>query len=142
MSSEENVNILSDVYERVMEKVHAENDVSDQENYVFQVELLSQEVNSGASFEQYFRWVSKADLDQIVSYIRKLEIPELVNIVEEAIKVAFPNGVPDDDDEYEECTEWSDAQEKRLESLFKSFEEYNGIITNRLVEFIKANSLA
>jgi hypothetical protein len=142
IATEENQNCLSAVYERVMEMVHAKSGVSDQENYVFQVELLSQEVNSGASFEQYFRWTGKAELDQIVGYIRRLEIPEVVNIVEEAIKVAFPNGIPDDDDEYEECTEWSDSQEERLGKLFESFEEYNGAITNRLGEFIKANSLA
>ena len=36
---------------------NSEHSVSGQADLVCQVELLSQEVNSGASFEQYFRWV-------------------------------------------------------------------------------------
>lgn len=142
ISTEENANLLSAVYERVMGIVHAEKHVSEHENYIYQVELLSQEVNSGASFEQYFRWVGKAELDQIVGYVRMLDIPEIVIIVEEAIKVAFPNGIPEEDDKYEECTEWSDTQEGRLEELFELFEEYNGAITNRLGVFIKEKGLA
>ncbi|NRB36871.1 MAG: hypothetical protein HRU20_00220 [Pseudomonadales bacterium] len=142
ISTKENESLLSAVYERVMAAVHAEKVVSEQESFVFQIELLSQEINSGASFEQYFRWVEKPELDGIVYYVKNLDIPELVNIVEEAIKVAFPNGIPEGDEEYEECIEWSESQEVRLEELFELFEEYNGTIINKLGTFIKENSLA
>ena len=142
IATKENQDLLSSVYTRVMKLANAEKVLSDHENYIFQVELLSQEVNSGASFEQYFRWVGKSELDLIVKYVSRLDIPEVVNIVEEAIMVAFPNGIPEDEDEYEECTEWSDSQERRLEELFEMFEEFNGVITNRLGEFIEANGLA
>lgn len=142
ISTEENENLLSTVFERVMEAVHANKDVSEQENCVYQVEQLSQEVNSGASFEQYFRWVGKAELDQVVDYVKVLNIPEVVTLLEEAIEVAFPNGIPEDDDEYEACTEWTESQEERLEGLFELFEEYNGAITNRLGVYIKEHDLA
>lgn len=142
ISTEENEKRLSTVYERAMEAVHAGKEISDQENFVYQTELLSQEVNSGASFEQYFRWVGKPELDAILDHVKQLDLPEVYTVVEEAIQVAFPNGVPEDEDEYEECTDWTEAQEQRLEALFGEFEKYNGVIINKLGRFIDANGLA
>lgn len=142
ISTEENEKLVSEVYERSMELAHAGNTLSYDENLVFQVELLSQEVNSGASFEQYFRWVGKGEVDRILELLNKLELPKVSEIVEKAIKTAFPDGVPSDEDEYENCTEWSTAQEEKLESLFNEFEQYNGVITNKLGTYIKAGNLA
>ena len=141
ISTEENEKLVSEVYERSMESVHANSAISYDENLVFQVELLSQEVNSGASFEQYFRWVGKREIDQIIELIKKLELSEVSGIVEKAIKIAFPDGVPGNEEEYENCTEWNESQEQKLESLFVEFEQYNGVITNRLGSYIKAKKL-
>jgi hypothetical protein len=141
ISTEENEKLVSEVYERSMESVHAGSAISDDENLVFQVELLSQEVNSGASFEQYFRWVGKGEVDLIVELLNKLELSDVSGIVEKAINVAFPDGVPNNEDEYENCTEWSESQEEKLESLFEEFEQYNGVITNKLGAYIKARNL-
>lgn len=141
MATEEDSNLVSDVYTRIMEDVHAENPITDKENFVFQIELLSQEVNSGASFEQYFRWVGKPELDQILGHVRSLDLPPVYEIVEEALAVAFPDGVPEDSDEYEECTDWTETQEERLNTLFEKFEVYNGAITNKLAGFIRENDI-
>lgn len=141
ISTEKNQKRVSMVYERAMEAVHAGKEISDQEDFVYQVELLSQEVNSGASFEQYFRWVGKAEVDAILDHLKKLDLPEVHSIVEQAIRVAFPNGVPDNEDEYEECTDWTEVQERQLEELFQEFEDFNGVITNKLGRFIEENEL-
>ncbi len=142
ISTLENERRVSSVYERAMEAVHSGKAVSDQEDFVYQVELLSQEVNSGASFEQYFRWVGKTELDAILDHLKQLDLPEVHSVVEQAIRVAFPNGVPDDEDDYEECTDWTETQERQLEDLFQEFEKFNGVITNKLGRFIEANELA
>jgi hypothetical protein len=141
ISTEENEKLVSEVYERSMESVHAGSAISDDENLVFQVELLSQEVNSGASFEQYFRWVGKGEVDQIVELLNKLGLSDVSGVVEKAINIAFPDGVPSNEDEYENCTEWSESQEEKLESFFEEFEQYNGVITNKLGAYIKARNL-
>ncbi len=141
MAREENAELVSRAYSRIMEDVHANRQITDQENFVFQVELLSQEVNSGASFEQYFRWVGKPELDQILGHVAALDLPPVYEIVEEALAVAFPNGIPEDDDEYEECTDWSEAQDERLQALFEQFEVYNGVIINKLGRFIKDHDI-
>lgn len=138
----ENQTLVSQVYEKAMGMVNAEQKISAEQNYVYQIELLSQEVNSGASFEQYFRWVSSKEVNEILNYIQQLKLPEVSTIVEEAIKIAFPNGVPNDEDDYEDATEWSEDQEEKLEFLFQKFENYNGIITNKLGEFIIENNLS
>lgn len=141
IASEENCQLVSDVYTRIMENVHAEKPVSDHEQLVFQVELLSQEANSGASFEQYFRWVGKPEVDGILGHLQTLGLSSVSEIVQEAIHVAFPNGVPDDEDEYESCTEWTEAQDENLSQLFERFEDYNGVVTNKLAGFIRENQL-
>ena len=142
VASEENCNLVSKAYTRIMEDVHAEKPVSDEENFIFQIELLSQEVNSGASFEQYFRWVGKRELDQILGHVKGLDLPPVYDIVEEALAIAFPNGVPEDDDEYEECTDWSETQEEKLSELFEKFEAFNGAITNKLAKCIKEKGIS
>ncbi|NNF00914.1 MAG: DUF4375 domain-containing protein [Pyrinomonadaceae bacterium] len=141
ISTRENEKLVSAVYERAMKAVHAEESIGKNENIVYQIELLSQEVNSGASFEQYFRWVGKPEVDSILEWLQVLEMPEVDTIVQEAIAVAFPNGVPEDESEYEECTEWNEDQEVRLNRLFERFEKFNGAITNKLGEFILEHGL-
>lgn len=141
LATEENDDLVYKVYTRIMEEVHAEKRITDHENFIFQIELLSQEVNSGASFEQYFRWVGKPELDQILGHVKYLNLPPVYEIVNEAIRIAFPNGVPEDGDDYEECTDWSENQEERLRKLFEKFEAYNGVIINKLGRFIKKNSI-
>ncbi len=142
LATEENSDRLSKTYTRVMEEVHAERPITDDENFVFQVELLSQEANSGASFEQYFRWVGKSELDQILGYVQRLDLPPVYEIIQQALAIAFPNGVPNDEDEYEECTEWSETQEEKLGELFERFEPYNGAIINKLGKFIQEKNIA
>lgn len=141
MATEENVELVSKAYTRIMQDVHAERPVTEQENFIFQMELLVQEVNSGASFEQYFRWVGKPELDQVLGHVKSLGLPAVYEIVEEALAIAFPNGVPEDSDEYEECTDWTESQEERLSELFEKFEVYNGEITNTLGRFIRENGV-
>ena len=141
LATEENVDLVSKAYTRIMEEVHAEKRITDHENFIFQIELLSQEVNSGVSFEQYFRWIGKPELDQIRGHVKNLNLPPVYEIVNEALIIAFPNGVPEDDDEYEECTDWSEIQEERLSELFEKFEIYNGVITNKLGRFIQENGI-
>lgn len=140
IGTEENQNLVSQVYEKAMDAVHANQAISDETNFVYQIEQLSQEVNSGASFEQYFRWAHD-DVRNILRHVGNLEIPEIYSIVQEAISIAFPNGIPNDPDEYEECTEWSEEQEEKLAKLFEKFENYNGIITNTLGAYIKKKQL-
>ena len=142
ISTEENEKRVSTVYERAMNAVHQGKDISEQENFVYQIELMTQEINSGASFEQYFRWVGKPELDEILDHVKALDLPEVYSVVEQAIRVAFPDGVPDDEDEYEASTAWNEAQEQALTSLFEEFEKYNGVIMNKLGRFIEANGLA
>lgn len=142
IGTEENAKLVSQVYEKAMNAVNTEKSITDSENFVYQIELLSQEVNSGASFEQYFRWASINEITRILEHVKELDIPEVYAIVESAIQLAFPNGIPKDEEEKEECTEWNEDQEAKLESLFEKYEDYNGVIMNKLGAFIKNNQLA
>jgi len=142
ISTEENENLVSAIYQSAMEAVHAGKNISKNEDLVYQIERLAQEVNSGASFEQYFRWVEKQDIDSVIEYLQALNMTEVHQIVLQAIKIAFPNGIPEDKSTYDEYTEWNEAQLDELANLFEKFEKYNGAITNRLGKFILTNKLA
>lgn len=102
---------------------------------VADVDQLVMEVNSGASFEQYFRWASLEEIERIVPTLRETGLPEVAAIAEEAIAVAFPGGLPTDVEAHEAATLWSPAQAQRLHALFLRFEEHNGRITNALAAY-------
>ena len=139
--TDENAMRLDNVYSAVLDALNAGKTISAQAELVYQVEMLSQEVNSGASFEQYFRWVRVTRDSRILQFLKDLGLPEVCEIVERAIKAAFPNGIPEDDDDYEQCMEWSAKQELQLADLFTEFETYNGVITNLLGQFIKQHKV-
>jgi len=103
------------------------------------VDQLVMEVNSGASFEQYFRWASLAEIERIVPVLRETGLPDVAAITEDAIDTAFPGGLPTDVEALEAATLWSDEQALRLHELFQRFEDYNGHITNVLGAYATAH---
>jgi hypothetical protein len=139
--TEENETRVSHVYTAVLHEMNAGKVISAEAELVYQIEMLSQEVNSGASFEQYFRWSRVTRDSRVLQYLRDLDLPEVCKIVEQAFKAAFPNGIPEDDDDYELCLEWSAEQELQLANLFAEFETCNGVISNRLGQFIKQHKV-
>lgn len=141
-ATEQDEQLISSVYTRVMDAVHATEAVTNDEELVFQVELLSQEVNSGASFEQYFRWVGFKELQQICGLLQQLGLTEVNDIVTQAISVAFPVAIPENDEQYEAATDWEDEQLELMEQLFEQFEQYNAVITTKLAEFIRHKGIA
>jgi hypothetical protein len=82
------------------------------------------------------------DNSRILQYLQDLALPEVRGIVERAVTAAFPNGMPQDDDDFELCMDWSKGQEQLLAELFGEFEIYNGTITNKLGQFIEQNKVA
>ena len=140
MSTPENEKLISDVYTKVLEDRAADRRLSDAEQVVYEVEMLSQEVNSGASFEQYFRWASRDELAKIQSRLRALGLAEAADITQRAFAVALPDGIPDSDDAMDALTQWSPAQEEQLQALADEFSEYNGTITNALAGFYRRST--
>ena len=93
--------------------------------------------NSGASFEQYFRWASVEEIGRVVPALRTVGLLDVAELTEKAIQVAFPKGIPSTDEEKADLTDWSEAQDERLRELFPAFEEQNGRITNVLAAFAR-----
>ena len=67
--SEENITWVDRIYSVVRDAVDAGKIISIQADLVYQVERLLQEVNSGASIDQYFRWVRVTRDSRIEQYI-------------------------------------------------------------------------
>lgn len=139
MSTSENEKLVSRVYTQIIENFDDSKKLSAAELMVYNIEMLSQEVNSGASFEQYFRWASVSEISEAAGRLESLGLPEVAQIVSRAVEVAFPNGLPPTDDEKEELTEWSEEQEEKLNALAIEFEAFNGRIINVLAEFFRSN---
>lgn len=139
MSTAENEELVSRVYTQALQDRQDARKLAPADLMVYHIEMLSQEVNSGASFEQYFRWASVEEIAEAVSRLESLGLSDVAQIVRSAIKVAFPKGVPATDEEKSELTEWSEKQEELLGTAANDFEEFNGRIINVLAAFYRKN---
>lgn len=102
---------------------------------IYDVDYLLAEVNSGASFEQYFRWASLEEIARIVPALRTVGLDDVAELTENAMQVAFPQGLPATPAEHDDATQWTDQQEDTLGKLFPAFEDQNGRITNVLAAY-------
>lgn len=132
IGTEANDAIVREVYERVIAATAAKRPVTTQDQIIYDVNYLVMETNSGASYEQYFRWATPDEIGRVVNALRAVGLEEVAVLTEEAIGVAFPGGVPADPVTKEEATYWSEEQEELLNQLFAQLENCNGQITNAL----------
>jgi hypothetical protein len=139
MATPENDELVARVYTQALEARAEGRELDAADTIVYEIETLSQEVNSGASFEQYFRWASVDELRRVVERLESLGLPEVAQLTRTAIDVAFPDGLPSTDEEKDELTAWSEDQEERLTELAAAFEEFNGRIINVLGAFYRNN---
>lgn len=137
MSTSESEELVSRVYTQALDNRDEGRALDAADLMVYHIEMLSQEVNSGASFEQYFRWASVAEISEAVGRLESLAQSDVAQIVRRAIDVAFPKGLPSTDEEKDELTEWTDKQEEALSALANEFEEFNGRIINVLAAFYR-----
>ena len=140
MSTAENEELVSRVYTQALKDREQGRALDAATLMVYHIEMLSQEVNSGASFEQYLRWASVDEIAQAADRLESLKLADVAELVRQAIAVAFPDGVPSSDEEKNDLTEWTVAQEERLVALAEEFEQFNGRIINVLADFYRSQS--
>ena len=139
MSTPENDELVAHVYTQALEARANGVPLGNADTAIYEIEMLSQEVNSGASFEQYFRWASVEEIGRAVQRLETLGLPEVAQLTRTAIDVAFPDGLPRSDEEKDEVTAWNEDQEERLSTLAEAFAEFNGRIINVLAAFYRKN---
>jgi Domain of unknown function (DUF4375) len=139
MSTSENEELVSRVYTQALQDRQDGRKLAAADLMVYHIEMLSQEVNSGASFEQYFRWASVEEISEAAGRLESLALPEVAQIVRRAIEVPFPDGLPANDEEKSELTDWAEKQEELLNAAASEFEEFNGRIINVLAEFYRSS---
>jgi hypothetical protein len=138
LSTPENDKLIADVYSRAIEARAANKALSPAEQIVYEVEMLTQEVNSGASFEQYFRWASLEELAKVVERLQALGLSGVADIARRAFAVALPDGLPASPEAMDELTQWNPEQLEQLAALADEFVEFNGTITNALAAFYRS----
>jgi len=131
-STEENEKLVQEVYTAAMTRVHADQTLDEPERMVWEIEGLMQEVNSGASYEQYFRWRPVSEISGIVARLNALGLPEVAELTQRAVDVALPRGMPKTDAEKDSLTDWTEAQATELSQLADQFTDFNGRIENVL----------
>ena len=132
ISTKENEEAVARIYAAAMDALHGGEPISVEQRVIHDVEHMMQEANSGASFEQYFRWASLDEINAILSHLQRLGLEDVAALVTRAIDVAFPDGVPANEEEKSDATEWTAEQESALGELFEQLEEQNGRVTNTL----------
>ena len=137
ISTEEHEKAVSEVYVAAMEALSAGRPITPEQRVVHDVEHMMQEVNSGASFEQYFRWAELDELRAIRGRLTLLGLGQVEALAAKAFSIAFPNGIPATEEEKQAATEWTEEQLEALGELFPQLEEYNGQVTNVLGAYAK-----
>ncbi|MDX2457701.1 MAG: DUF4375 domain-containing protein [Gammaproteobacteria bacterium] len=135
ISTEENEAIVRRIGNAAAAAAEAKVMITPEQQNSYDIDYLVMEANSGASFEQYFRWTSVDEISRIVLALRVVGMEDIAELAERAIDIAFPGGVPVDDEIKSDLTAWSEEQERSLESLFPSLENQNGRITNTLAAY-------
>jgi len=141
MGTAENDELVSRVYTQALQHRADGRQLAAADLMIYHIEMLSQEVNSGASFEQYFRWASVEEISEAIPRLESLALSDVAGIVRRAIDVAFPDGLPATDEQKNELTEWSEDQQQLLGAAAGEFEEFNGRITNVLAAFYRREAV-
>lgn len=136
-STPENETLVAAAYARALQDRAEGRDLPAAEQMLYEVEMLLQEVNSGASFEQYFRWASLDEIARAPARLEELGLAAAARITREAIQTGFPSGLPASEAEMDELTEWIPEQEARLSLLAAEFADHNGRITNALAAWYR-----
>jgi hypothetical protein len=139
LSTPENEAIVRSICEAVTADRESGKPVKPDHQLVYDIDYLLMEANSGASFEQYFRWASVEEIGRVVPALRAVGLLDVAELAEQAIQVAFPKGLPSTDEEKSGQADWSEAQDERLRELFPALEDQNGRITNVLAAFAREN---
>ena len=135
LSTLENEAIVRSICEAVSAARESEKPIKPDHQLIYDIDYLLMEANSGASFEQYFRWASVEEIGRVVPGLRRVGLLDVAELTEKAIRVAFPKGIPSTDAEKSGLTDWSEAQDESLRELFPALEDQNGRITNVLATF-------
>ena len=134
-STEENEAILRSICEIVEKAKKRGKAVQAYQQTIYDIDYLLNEVNSGASFEQYFRWASVEEIGRVQKALITVGLKEVSELTQQAIKIAFPNGIPNNEDEKNDLTYWTEEQEESLANLFEPFFNANKKIINTLARY-------
>lgn len=129
--------LIAAAYARALEDRSEGRDLSPALQCLYEVEMLCQEVNSGASFEQYFRWAAPDEIARAPARLEELGLPALALLVRRATAIAFPGGLPASAVEMDELTEWTEEQEAELALLADEFTDSNGLLANTLADWYR-----
>lgn len=135
-STEVNESIVRRVTDFVRAAAETGAVVRPEQQAIYDIDYLLIEVNSGASFEQYFRWATLAEINRVVPALRLVGLSDIAALTEQALQVAFPKGIPASNEDKDALTDWTEAQNLQLgEKLFPQFEVNNGRIANVLAAY-------
>lgn len=107
----------------------------------YDVYSLDLETGSAASFDQYFYWSTKEQVERIYLQLEEIGLSDLAQTVSKAIQIAFPNGVPEDPGAYENCTEWSEEQDEALSYWYEKEKMIHPDIEKALANYARKNQL-
>lgn len=142
--SEEDRKLIDDIYteENIFKDGEKRSTV---EKIVYYVESYINEIGSGEDFIQWFNYSNTKDIGKLQEALREIGADESLKICTEALSVAYPNGIPDGDEELEELTmklEFEDDFESEREIIeglaLKQLDEAD-VLETKLAVWIKRN---
>ncbi len=112
MATTKNEDLIRAICEEVIEAKDKNIEILPYKQTIYDVDYLFMEVNSGISFEQYFRWASVEEIKRIENSLNRVGLNDIAKLTKDAIDVAFPNGIPSSNIKKDELTYWTQEQEE------------------------------
>jgi len=143
--SEEDLEVVDSIYSNLL-GVEDTSSLTELEKIVYLIESYNMEINSGLDFIQWYRWSEPEPLKETPTALKTIGLTRSCEICMEALKITFPNGLPntvEDKDEAIESLEDDDEKEslrEKLEELAAKQEEQNYNLTTGLAAWIRANT--
>ena len=102
----------------------------------FCILLLEMEVNNGG-FHQFFSNSSGYFVPETILALKRIGADTTAAILERAIAIAYPNGFPDDRNQYEEALRFDDAVLDELDRVDSAFYGYEDDLTSLVNDYLR-----
>jgi len=146
-SAPEDLKLIGEIFARALE-IEQVSKMSGVERMVYRVDGYNMEINSGVDFIQWLSGTSPEEVSGLPKHLETIGANDSSRICEEAIKVAFPKGVPTKRSEYSATVDAYvlDPSKRpardRLAELARLQVEQNLDLTAKLASWIRNQSKA
>ncbi len=141
IASDENTEIVGKIYAAVEEFATKGQPVRVSMARIYHVKHMLRLVDLGYSFRYFFELATVKQIARTPAALKEVGLPDVASLAEEAMKVAFPRGLPATDAEQDKSVKWSREQIEAMRSFYKRLEPLLGRTVNVLGDHARSSGV-